>query len=621
MNKNKQRLIRIIITIFLFLVAIFVYHTFSFRKLIFYFIFGIVYLIIGYDTLLRAIKNIFRGKVFDENFLMSIATLGAFAIGEFPEAVAVMLFYQVGELFQDYAVDRSRSSIINLMDIRPDKAVILIDGKETIVSPEEVKIGDVVIIRAGEKIPVDGVIIDGETNVDMSSLTGESLPRFLTTGDNILSGSINLSGVIKIRAEKIYYESTVSKILDMVQSVSGKKAKAENFVTKFARYYTPIVVVLAVLLAVIPPIFDGMWYKWAFRALSFLVVSCPCALVISIPLGFFMGIGGASKKGLLIKGGNYLELLDKANIFVFDKTGTLTKGEFSVKEVLPEQNREEILRLAATAEQGSLHPIAKSIIKHYGKKVPEGYAITELSGKGVIAKRDEEIILCGNEKLMLESSVNYIYHEGAGTKLYLAKNNIFVGSILIGDSIKEDAADTISTLKEQNVKSIMLTGDNTAIAESVAKNLGLDSYYYELLPQDKVQKIEELIKSKKKKDIIAFVGDGVNDAPALMLSDVGISMGGIGSDSAIEASDIVLMRDNLSSIIEGKKVARKTVRIVKQNIIFALSVKFSVLILSALGITNMWWAVFADVGVSVIAILNAMRAIRAKFSQKQSLSS
>lgn len=621
MNKNKQRLIRIIITIFLFLVAIFVYHTFSFRKLIFYFIFGIVYLIIGYDILLRAIKNIFRGKVFDENFLMTIATLGAFAIGEFPEAVAVMLFYQVGELFQSYAVDRSRSSIVNLMDIRPDKAIILIDGKETIVSPEEVKIGDVVIIRAGEKIPVDGVIIDGETNVDMASLTGESLPRFLSKGDDILSGSINLSGVIKIRAEKIYFESTVSKILDMVQSVSGKKAKAENFVTKFARYYTPIVVVLAVILAVIPPIFDGMWHKWVFRALSFLVVSCPCALVISIPLGFFMGIGGASKQGLLIKGGNYLELLDKSNIFVFDKTGTLTKGEFSVKEVLPEQNREEILRLAATAEQGSIHPIAKSIIKYYGKKAPEGYAITELSGKGVIAKRDEEIILCGNEKLMVENNINFTYHKGAGTKLYLAKNNIFAGSILIGDTVKEDALETISKLKEQNVKSVMLTGDNKDIAENVAKSVGIDNYYYELLPQDKVQKIEELIANKKEKDVIAFVGDGINDAPALMLSDIGISMGGIGSDSAIEASDIVLMRDNLSSIIEGKKVARKTVRIVKQNIVFALAVKFSVLILSALGITNMWWAVFADVGVSVIAILNSMRAIIAKFSQKQSLSS
>ncbi len=615
MDKNKYKLIRIIITAFLLLVAIYVYHTFAFQDLIFYIMFGIVYLLIGYDILIRAVKNILHGKVFDENFLMTIATIGAFVIGEFPEAVAVMLFYQTGEFFQDYAVDKSRSSIANLMDIRPDKAVIQNNGVETVVSPEEVKIGDILIIRAGEKIPVDGIIIEGETNVDMVSLTGESLPRFLTKGENVLSGSINLSGVIKIRAEKIFYESTVSKILDMVQSVSGKKAKVENFVTKFAKYYTPIVVVLATLLAFIPPIFDGMWHKWVFRALSFLVVSCPCALVISIPLGFFTGIGGASKQGILIKGGNYLELLDKANIFVFDKTGTLTKGEFSVQEILPENKKEEILRLASIAEQGSLHPIAKSIVKYFGKEIPSDYEITELSGKGVIAKKDGEIILCGNEKLMLENNIEYTYHKGAGTKLYIARNKEFLGSILIGDAIKEDAAQTIAKLKEQNITAIMLTGDNKDIAESVANAVGIEKYHYELLPQDKVVKIEELIKNKKENDVIAFVGDGINDAPALMLSDIGISMGGIGSDSAIEASDVVLMRDKLCSILDGKKTARKTVRIVKQNIIFALAVKFSVLILSALGITSMWWAVFADVGVSFIAILNSMRAIRAKFSK------
>lgn len=577
-------------------------------------LFGATYLFIGYDVLWRAIRNILHGRVFDENFLMTIASLGAFVVGDFAESAAVMVFYQIGEYFQDYAVDKSRERISSLMDIRPDKAFVLENGSVREYQPEDVSVGAELVVKNGEKIPLDGVLLSDDAILDTAALTGESLPVNLKKGDSCLSGSINVGGVIHVRAEKEYYDSTVGKILDMVESASGKKAQPEKFITKFARYYTPIVVISAVLLTIIPPIFTGQWKEWIMRALTFLVVSCPCALVISVPLSFFGGIGGASGKGILIKGGSYLEQLKKVNTFVFDKTGTLTKGKFAVTEVFPAERRKEILVKAAAAESGSNHPIAKCITEtarsEFDADFSDGYEIKEIAGKGIRAESKDSVILCGNKELMDGEGISVIGRDTVGSVVYVAENGKYLGCVVVEDELKSEAAEVISELKRQGVRTIMLTGDNEAAASAVAKKVGIDEYRSGLLPTDKVAEVERLIESKKEGDVIAFVGDGINDAPVLMRADVGVSMGGVGSDSAIEASDVVLMYDNLKALVEARKISVKTMRIVKQNIVFALAVKIIVLILSAFGITNMWGAVFADVGVCIIAILNAMRCMK-----------
>ena len=609
----KKKTIKIVIALILFIFAMVVKFE---NELINKGIFIISYIIVGFEILRKAVRNIFRGKVFDENFLMSVATIGAFGIGEFPEAVAVMLFYQIGELFQSYAVDKSRKSIASLMDIRPDYANIYRDEKIEKVNPEEVKIGDTIIVKPGEKIPLDGTIIEGTTTLDTKALTGESLPREAKEGDKVLSGCINLNGVIKIKVEKEYGESTVSKILDLVENASSKKSKSENFITKFAKYYTPIVVIIALVLAIIPPlIISGATFSdWIYRALSFLVVSCPCALVISIPLSFFGGIGGASKMGVLIKGSNYLEALSNTEIAVFDKTGTLTKGVFEVQKVEPvEISKEELLKIAAYAENYSNHPISKSIKQAYKKEIDEKQIknYEELSGLGISAKINNQEVLVGNEKLMQEKGIDFEKCADIGTILYVAKEGKYVGYILIADTIKEDAKRTIEELKKNGVKqTVMLTGDRKKVGESVAKEIGIDKVYTELLPTDKVQKVEELLKTKTAKGKLAFVGDGINDAPVLALADIGIAMGGLGADSAIEAADVVIMTDEPSKIIKSIKLSKKTMKIVKENIIFAIAIKILVLILAALGISTMWEAVFADVGVSIIAIINALRALK-----------
>ncbi len=577
-------------------------------------LFGATYLFIGYDVLWRAIRNILHGRVFDENFLMTIASLGAFVVGDFAESAAVMVFYQIGEYFQDYAVDKSRERISSLMDIRPDKAFVFENGSVREYQPEDVSVGAELVVKNGEKIPLDGVLLSDDAILDTAALTGESLPVNLKKGDSCLSGSINVGGVIHVRAEKEYYDSTVGKILDMVESASGKKAQPEKFITKFARYYTPIVVISAVLLAIIPPIFTGQWKEWIMRALTFLVVSCPCALVISVPLSFFGGIGGASGKGILIKGGSYLEQLKKVNTFVFDKTGTLTKGKFAVTEVFPAERRKEILVKAAAAESGSNHPIAKCITEtarsEFDADFSDGYEIKEIAGKGIRAESKDSVILCGNKELMDGEGISVIGRDTVGSVVYVAENGKYLGCVVVEDELKSEAAEVISELKRQGVRTIMLTGDNEAAAAAIAKKVGIDEYRSGLLPTDKVAEVERLIESKKEGDVIAFVGDGINDAPVLMRADVGVSMGGVGSDSAIEASDVVLMYDNLKALVEARKISVKTMRIVKQNIVFALAVKIIVLILSAFGITNMWGAVFADVGVCIIAILNAMRCMK-----------
>ena len=611
----KKDVIKILIALALFLIAMVIKFE---NEWINNGIFIVSYIIVGFEILRKAVRNIFRGKVFDENFLMSIATLGAFAIGEFPEAVAVMLFYQVGELFQDYAVDKSRKSIASLMDIRPDYANIIRDGKEEKVDPSEVNIGDTIIIKPGEKVPLDGVAIDGKTTLDTKALTGESVPRGVEVGDQVLSGCINLNGVIKVKVTKEYGESTVSKILDLVENASSKKAKSENFITKFAAYYTPIVVIIAIILAIVPPlIIEGANFQdWLYRALSFLVVSCPCALVISIPLSFFGGIGGASKMGVLVKGSNYLEALSNAEIMVFDKTGTLTEGVFEVQNVEPIGiSKEELLKIAAYAEYYSNHPISKSIKKAYNKEIDEKEIIDskEISGKGIEAKIGNQDVLAGNEKLMNEKGIEYTKCTHVGSVVYVAIDGKYVGHIVIADKIKEDAKRTIEELRKNNIKeTVMLTGDRKNIGEAVAKELGIDKVYAELLPDGKVEKVEELLKTKLPKGKLAFVGDGINDAPVLAMADIGIAMGGLGADSAIEAADIVIMTDQPSKIISAIKLSKKTMRIVRENIIFAIAVKVLVLILTAVGLSSMWQAVFADVGVSIIAILNALRALRVK---------
>ena len=579
-------------------------------------IYIISYLIVGLDIVLKAIRNIFRGKVFDENFLMTIATIGAFAIGEFPEAVAVMLFYQVGELFQSYAVNKSRKSIASLMDIRPDYANVNRNGETLKVNPEDVNIGETIIVKPGEKVPLDGTIIKGKSMLDTSSLTGESLPRAVKENDDILSGCINQNGLLEIKVTKEFGKSTVSKILDLVENASSKKSKSENFITKFAKYYTPAVVIIAIFLAAIPPLVikGAEFTDWIYRALTFLVVSCPCALVISIPLGFFGGIGGASKRGILVKGSNYLEALSDAEIVVFDKTGTLTQGVFEVQKIEAEGiSNEELLKYAAYAENYSNHPIALSVKKAYRKEIDTKLIsnIEELSGLGIKAKIQDKDVIIGNEKLMKEKNIEYKKCSEIGTILYVAIDNKFTGYILIADKIKKDSKEAIIKLKKSGIrKTIMLTGDRKDVGENVAKKLELDEVYTELLPDGKVEKIEELIKTKTKKGKLVFVGDGINDAPVLAISDIGIAMGGLGADSAIEAADIVIMTDEPSKINDAIKISKKTMKIVKQNIIFAITIKILVLILSAFGLSTMWEAVFADVGVSVIAIINSLRALK-----------
>ena len=570
--------------------------------------FAAVYLVIGYDVLLRAARNIAHGQVFDENFLMSLATLGAFIIGELPETVAVMLFYQVGELFQSYAVGRSRASISSLMEIRPDKAVVLRGNGEETVSPEDVEIGETIVVKVGERIPLDGVVAEGESYLDTSALTGESAPRACRAGDAVLSGSINAGSVLKIRTEKAFYDSTVNKILELVENVAGKKAKAENFITRFAKYYTPAVVGVALILFFLLSLITGEWAEWGGRALNFLVVSCPCALVISVPLSFFGGIGGASKSGVLIKGGAYMEKLAEAGVFVFDKTGTLTKGKFAVKGIYPEERADEILAAAAVCEKESTHPVARSIMEKCPVSAAEGWAVTELSGMGVVAEKAGERIVCGNEKLFRKECIKHEQVTNENTIVYVARNGEYLGRIEIGDEIKEESKAVVAALKAGGLKTVMLTGDNERAARIAAEKIGVDEYRANLLPADKVAAVEELIEREKK--VVAFVGDGINDAPVLMRADVGISMGAIGSDSAIEASDVVLMKDDLRGIPLAKRIAKKTMRIVRENIVFALAVKGVILVLSALGITGLWLAVFADVGVAVLAVLNAMRTLK-----------
>lgn len=625
-KRDKKKLIRIIASLILFF-AIFITDKIVKLDTVFngnlnwlfpFALYLIVYITIGYDVIYKAFANIFHGEFLDENFLMVVATFGAFGLAiyrgvnhldieGFDEACAVLLFYQVGEFFQSYATGKSRKSITSLMDIRPDYANLKTENGVEEVDPEEVKIDDIIVVNPGEKIPLDGKIIKGASTLDTKALTGESLPKEVLEGDEAISGTINLTSQLEIKVEKEFYDSTVSKILELVENATSQKSKAENFITKFARFYTPIVVGLAVLLAIIPSLITGEWSVWIYRALSFLVVSCPCALVISIPLSFFAGIGAASKYGILIKGTNYLEKFNKANTFIFDKTGTLTRGNFAIKNVYPIEKKDEILHLASIAECNSNHPIALSIINSYGKDFEKDYVLTNVAGEGIIAEKNGEKIYCGNEKLMENNNINFIKNEEVGTVVYVAKNDKFFGSIIIADEIKDGAKETIESLSKNGGKTIMLTGDNEKIAESVAESLKLTDYKASLLPQNKVEEIDKIFKEKKKEDVICFVGDGINDAPSLMRSDIGIAMGGVGSDAAIEAADMVLMHDDLKDLIIAKKISKKTMRIAYENIIFSLAIKMLILILSAFGITNMWIAVFGDVGVAVIAILNAMR--------------
>lgn len=615
----KKDGIKIIIALILFLIALIANFGNIWVNNLLYIL---SYAIVGIEIVIKAFKNIIKGKVFDEHFLMAVATIGAFAIGELPEAVTVMIFYQIGELFQSYAVSKSRKSISNLMDIRPDFANVERNKEIKQVKPGDVKIGEIIIIKPGEKVPLDGIVVEGNSSLDTKALTGESLPKDVKENEEVLSGFINLNGVIKVKVTKGYGESTVSKILNLVENASNKKSKSENFITKFARYYTPIVVIIALILAVVPPIIikDATLSDWVYRALSFLVVSCPCALVISIPLSFFGGIGGASKMGVLIKGSNYLEALSNTEIVVFDKTGTLTKGIFEVQKISPIGiSKEELLEVTAYGEHYSNHPIAISVKEAYGKEIDEKKIINinEISGFGIIAKLENKEVLIGNEKLMNENKVSFSKCDDIGTILYVAINKKYAGYIVIADKVKDDSKDAIKLLKKNDIKqTIMLTGDRKNVGEEVAKELGIDKVYTELLPDGKVKKVEELLNEKTQKGKLVFAGDGINDAPVLAISDIGVAMGGLGSDAAIEAADVVIMTDEPSKIVDTIKLSKRTMRIVKENIIFAIFVKILVLVLSALGIATMWEAVFADVGVSIIAIINALRALRVKESIK-----
>lgn len=610
-HEEKQRLLKIFIAICILLCGIFCNLQGTYKFLIFF----ISYIIAGGDIILSAIKNIIKGEIFDENFLMSIATIGALSIKEYPEAIMVMILYQIGEYFQDKAVQQSKNSISNLMDIRPDYANIEINGEIIKKEPQKINKGDIIIVKTGEKIPLDGTIIDGHAIVDTSALTGESIPQTLSIDDSVISGSINTNGVLKIRVEKTYSQSTVSKILELVEHASSKKTKAENYISKFAKIYTPAVVVLAILLAAIPPLLlNGDFSIWFNRALTFLVISCPCAIVISIPLGFFAGIGGASRQGILIKGSAYIEALSKPYAIVFDKTGTLTKGFFQVVKIEPQTSisKDELLELTAYAENYSNHPIAIAVKNKYNQTIKQSEIsnVEEFSGKGVKAEIFKNIILAGNEKLMKDFNINFPQVKDSGTIIYTAKNGEYIGHIVISDTVKDDAKETISTLDKNKIKTIMLTGDNSITAQNVAKELDITKVYSQLLPQNKVEKLEEIIQQKYKNTTVIFVGDGINDAPVLTRADIGIAMGGIGSDAAIEAADVVIMDDKLSKIPRGIAIAKRTMTIVKQNIVFAIGIKVLFLILGALGYISMWGAVFADVGVTILAVLNSLRAIK-----------
>ena len=613
MNKKmKKQLYRIIVSGILLLFSLLVDINVKYINSI---IFIVAYLIIGYDILLKALRNIKRGKVFDENFLMSVATVGALCIGNLPEAVSVMLFYQVGELFQSYAVNKSRKSVASLMDIRPDYANVIRNDKHIKVDPNEVNIEEIILIKPGEKIPLDGVIVEGSSMLNTLALTGESVPRRVEKGDEVLSGCINNESVLKVKVTKKFGESTVSKILDLVENASSRKSNSEAFITKFAKYYTPIVCGIALVLAILPPIILNQEFNtWIYRALSFLVVSCPCALVVSIPLSFFGGIGASSSIGVLVKGSNYLEALSNIEIVVCDKTGTLTEGVFKVQKINAiSMSDEELLKYAAYAESFSNHPIAMSLKEAYHKKI-DSKKVTdtkEISGKGVEAKVDGKKVLVGNDKLMKDMNIKYDKCGDIGTIVYVIVDNKYSGYIVISDKIKDDSYEAVKGLKANNIKKlVMLTGDKKDISKVVSEELKLDEYHSELLPQDKVKCVEKLMLEKSKDGKLLFVGDGINDAPVLALSDIGVAMGGLGSDAAIEAADVVVMTDEVSKISKAISISRKTMRIVKENIIFAITVKIAVLVLSALGIATMWSAVFADVGVSVIAILNALRILR-----------
>ena len=612
-RRQKKTLYRILLAFGLFVLCLFL----PVEGLLRLAVFLVPYFAVGWDVLWKAARNIMGGQVFDENFLMSVATVGALVIGEYPEAVAVMLFYQVGELFQNVAVSRSRQSISDLMDIRPDYANIQRDGQLLQVDPEEVAVGDVIVIKAGERVPLDGTILEGASALDTAALTGESLPRDVSAGDEVISGCVNLTGLLHVRVSKPFGESTVTRILDLVENSSEKKAKAEHFITKFARYYTPIVVFAALALAVIPSLLDGQWGTWVPRALNFLVVSCPCALVISIPLSFFGGLGGASRQGILVKGSNYLEALAKAGIVVFDKTGTLTQGKFSVTAVHPEGLAEaELLELAALAEQSSTHPISRSIVTAWGGVPDQGRVsrVEEVAGHGVRAVVDGRQVLAGNGQLMdLEQIAVTTGHEHTGTIIHVAVDGTYAGHLVIADQPKPTSAQALRELRQAGVRqTVMLTGDAQGAAQAVAEELGLGRFYAQLLPADKVERVEELLREKDPKENLVFVGDGINDAPVLSRADIGVAMGALGSDAAIEAADIVLMDDDLLKLPAAVRIARKTLSIVRQNVVFALGVKLLVLALSAIGMANMWAAVFADVGVSVLAILNAGRMLKAK---------
>ena len=619
-KKQKKMLYRIIVTFLLFAVLMVCEHTGGmdgWNKIVLFVIYLVPYLVIGYDIVYKAARNISHGQVFDENFLMMIATFGAFGVGEYSEAVAVMLFYQVGELFQGYAVGKSRQSISDMMDICPEYANIEEDGVLKQVDPDDVEVGSIIVVKPGERIPLDGIVVEGESLIDTAALTGESVPRSAKAGDEIISGCVNGSGTLKVKTTKEFDDSTVAKILELVENASSKKAKVENFITRFAKYYTPVVTIGAVILAILPPlILGGGWAEWIQRACIFLVISCPCALVISVPLGFFGGIGAASKIGVLVKGSNYLEAVAEMTTIVFDKTGTLTKGEFKVTDVITENgSKEELIELAALGEGYSNHPIANSIREAYGKELDLNRVTNteEIAGHGIKAVIDGKTVLLGNEKLMKSESIFYTPCKSMGTVVYVACNGVFEGAVVISDTIKDGAKEAIHDMKQVGVRhTVMLTGDRREAAETVAQTLGIDEVHAELLPGGKVEQVEALLKAEKEKERLAFVGDGINDAPVLTRADIGIAMGSMGSDAAIEAADIVLMDDDVTKIASVVKIARKTLRIVKQNIVFALAIKALVLILGALGMANMWEAVFADVGVSVIAILNSMRTLNEK---------
>lgn len=628
-KKQRKMLIRIIVSAVIFAVLMILEHYFDIpNRFIRLALYSVPYLIISYDILKKAFRGILGGQVFDENFLMAVASLGAVGIaiyenGSYNEAIAVMLFYQIGELFQSYAVGKSRKNIAGLMDIRPDYANLLSDGKISRVSPEEVETGSIIVVSAGEKIPIDGVIIDGNTSLDTSALTGESVPKSVSVNDEVVSGCINLSGTVRIRTTKAFGESTVSKILDLVENSASKKSKSEKFISKFARYYTPAVCAGALVLALVPPLVSlvlgngAEWSKWIYRALTFLVISCPCALVISIPLSFFAGIGGASKSGILVKGSNYLETLSKTKIVVFDKTGTMTKGVFEVTQINPQDgfDKEKLLEYCAYSECYSSHPISKSLIRAYGKDIDKSIVkdVEEISGNGVVSRVGSDTVAAGNAKLMNKLNIAYEKCDTVGTVVYTAVNGVFAGTIVISDTLKENSVQAVESLRQCNIKkTVMLTGDSKKTAESIAEQLNIDEVYSELLPEDKVNQVEKLLNQKSGKDKLAFVGDGINDAPVLSRADIGIAMGGMGSDAAIEAADIVLMDDDPLKISKAIKISRKCLRIVYENIVFALGIKALCLVLGALGIANMWLAIFADVGVMLIAVLNAIRALSVK---------